>query len=224
MEKAVVVEKTGKTGKHTAVKAKKAAPVRVNAGTSKVSAEDRHTLFIEAYLTNGGNATQAALAAGYSDGCARRMGTRLATNSHIRATLEARRSEIISKVEAKTEVTKEWITASLKTVAERCMQAAPVLNRKGERVFIEDADGNYAPAFTFEPAGANRALELLGKERGMFIDRKEIGEPGAFDRMDDDELTRAANEADAIIAAARATGKDSQVRNSSRDKAPSSKA
>jgi hypothetical protein len=35
---------------------------------------------------------------------------------------------------------------------------------------------------------ANKALELLGKEIGMFIDRKEIGEPGEFSRMSDEEL------------------------------------
>jgi len=35
---------------------------------------------------------------------------------------------------------------------------------------------------------ANRAAELLGKEIGMFIDRSEVGQPGDFARLSDDEL------------------------------------
>ena len=37
-------------------------------------------------------------------------------------------------------------------------------------------------------ASQNKALELLGKELGMFIDRKEVGGPNEFDRMSDEEL------------------------------------
>ena len=36
---------------------------------------------------------------------------------------------------------------------------------------------------------ANKALELLGKEPGMFIDRKEVGGPNEFERMNDEDLT-----------------------------------
>jgi hypothetical protein len=31
-------------------------------------------------------------------------------------------------------------------------------------------------------------MELLGKELGMFIDRKEVGKPGEFENMTDEEL------------------------------------
>lgn len=34
---------------------------------------------------------------------------------------------------------------------------------------------------------ANRALEVLGKELGTFIDRKEVGRPGDFSGMSEDE-------------------------------------
>jgi hypothetical protein len=33
---------------------------------------------------------------------------------------------------------------------------------------------------------ARKALELLGKELGMFIDRKEVGGPNEFERMSDE--------------------------------------
>jgi hypothetical protein len=45
------------------------------------------------------------------------------------------------------------------------------------------------PAKTSTSGGvANKALELLRKELGMFIDRKEVGGPNEFERMSDEEL------------------------------------
>ena len=35
---------------------------------------------------------------------------------------------------------------------------------------------------------ANRALELLGKQQGMFIDRHEVGQPNQFANWTDEEL------------------------------------
>jgi hypothetical protein len=35
---------------------------------------------------------------------------------------------------------------------------------------------------------ANRALELLGKQQGMFIDRHELGQPNEFANWTDEEL------------------------------------
>ena len=63
---------------------------------------------------------------------------------------------------------------------EKAMQAVPVL----------DNQGNPTGVYKYEGSVANRALELIGKEYGMFIDRKEIGGAGAFDHLDDDELSR----------------------------------
>ena len=63
---------------------------------------------------------------------------------------------------------------------ERAMQAVPVLDRQG------NPTGDY----TYQGNVANRALELIGKEYAMFIDRKEIGGAGAFDHLDDDELSK----------------------------------
>ena len=47
--------------------------------------------------------------------------------------------------------------------AERALQRVPVTNEDGTVV-----------EYHYEGSVANRALELLGKELGMFIDRKEI--------------------------------------------------
>ena len=82
-----------------------AANNRVKAGTSKASAEDRRALFIEAYLSNNGNATQAAISAGYSPHSAERQGIRLTRDVRVRDVLEKRRTEVVAATELTTEKT-----------------------------------------------------------------------------------------------------------------------
>ena len=53
------------------------------------------------------------------------------------------------------------------------MSLIPILDRKGALIGKSMAD----------PQAANRALELLGKELGMFVDRSEFGRPGEFERL-----------------------------------------
>jgi hypothetical protein len=51
------------------------------------------------------------------------------------------------------------------------MQAEPVRRKTG------DGEEEVPGEFVYNGSVANRALELLGKELGMFIDRKEVGGP-----------------------------------------------
>lgn len=76
---------------------------RVKAGTSKVSAEDRRMMFVEAYLSNGRNATDAALQAGYSKGGAAKQGYRMSKDPVILSMLEQRRTNIAVKTELSTD-------------------------------------------------------------------------------------------------------------------------
>ena len=62
--------------------------------------------------------------------------------------------------------------------AERALQHVAVLDRDGKPTGEYRYDGNVA----------NRALELLGKPQGMFIDRHEVGQPNQFANWTDDEL------------------------------------
>jgi hypothetical protein len=48
---------------------------------------------------------------------------------------------------------------------------------------------------------ANKALELLGRTLGQFIDRHEVGQPGEFERMTTDELRQYVAERAAQISA-----------------------
>jgi len=88
---------------------------------------------------------------------------------HSQATADAIKS---------TSLTKEWVIETLKENVARAMQAKSVKTEDGEAI------GEYQ----YQGSVANRALELLGKELGMFIDRKEVGKPGEFENMNADQL------------------------------------
>jgi phage terminase small subunit len=71
---------------------------------------------------------------------------------HAQATADAIKS---------TALTKEWVIETLKENVAKAMQAASVT----------DSEGNPIGEFQYQGSVANRALELLGKELGMFIER-----------------------------------------------------
>lgn len=133
-----------------------------------------------------------------------RKAKELMDNGKIAASIAALRKPAIEGAK----LSKQWVLDRLMSVAERCRQVEPVQDRQGHPVLVKCLDGSLKAAFTFDAAGANRSLELLGKEQGMFIDRKEVGDPGAFDKLDDDELTRAAIEADKVISDASSSSRD----------------
>jgi phage terminase small subunit len=124
--------------------------------------------FVDEYLIDL-NATQAAIRAGYSAKTAYSQGQRLLKDVEVAAAIEAAQEARIERVE----ITQDWVLSRLASVAERCLQAEPVYDRKGDRVMVETPDGEEAPAFTFNATGANGALGLLGKHLGMFKERVE---------------------------------------------------
>ena len=62
--------------------------------------------------------------------------------------------------------------------AERALQHVAVLDKERKPT------GEYR----YDGSVANRALELLGKQQGMFIDRHEVGQPNEFANWTDEEL------------------------------------
>jgi len=93
---------------------------------------------------------------------------------------EKQHGQATAKAIERVSLTKEWILARLVENAERAMQAVPVLDR----------EGNETGEYTYQGNVANRSLELLGKEIGMFIERREVGEPGEFAAVADADLER----------------------------------
>jgi hypothetical protein len=66
--------------------------------------------------------------------------------------------------------------------------AVPVLNGKGEET----------GEFTASWAASNQALNLVGKELGMFIERSERGKPGDYSHLSDAEVDAKIQTLDAI--------------------------
>lgn len=129
----------------------------------------KQTKFIDEYLIDL-NASQAAIRAGYAPDSASVEGSRLLANVNVSGVLREKQ-EILAK---KLNVTQEWVLQRFLDISNRCMQAEPVLNRKGQQILVENAEGDMVPAFMFDSTGANKATEMIGKHLGMFSDKTEI--------------------------------------------------
>jgi phage terminase small subunit len=121
---------------------------------------NKHELFAQG-LAKGLSADAAYQPAGYKQ--SRSAASRLSTNVNIRARVE----ELQNKAAEKVELSKAWVLARLKQTVERAMQAVPVL----------DHEGKPTGGYTFHGAISNKALELIGRELGMFVARKSGDEP-----------------------------------------------
>lgn len=126
---------------------------------------DKQKRFIEEYLIDL-NATQAAIRAGYSEKTAGSQGHDLLKHPEISRALEKAQAQRSEKVG----ISAEWVLENLKNVAVRCQQAEPVKEwDHQEKCMVETGE------YQFDSAGANRALELIGKHLGMFVEKKLIG-------------------------------------------------
>ena len=119
----------------------------------------RQQAFINEYLIDL-NATQAAARAGYSVRTARSQGQRMLTKVDIEAAIQVA-TEARSK---RTEIDQDWVVNELAGVVAQGRAAVEVLTREGE------STGEY----TANLSAANKALELLGRHLGMFLDRQEV--------------------------------------------------
>lgn len=124
------------------------------------------------------NATQAAIRAGYSPKTAYSMGQRLLKNVEVQKAVQSAMDERSKR----TEVNADYVLKNLLEIVERCMQRAPVLH-KGEQVV--DEEGN--SVWCFDGKNAIRALELLGKHKGMWVEKQEL--TGANGGPIDNQLT-----------------------------------
>ena len=76
---------------------------KTNLGTSKSAADKKKELFADEYLSNGGNATQAAIAIGYSKNGAYKAGYRLSKDAKVMAIIEQKHTILADKYAIKTE-------------------------------------------------------------------------------------------------------------------------
>lgn len=140
---------------------------------------DAQKKYVAEYLKDQ-NITLAAQRAGIS----RRTATAYAQNC---AVLKAIKEEL-SKAVQKAGLTKEYVINGLMEVFERCMQHKPVMVfNKAEKcmeqatAIVEDpATGivREEGIWEFDSSGANKAMELLGKNLKLFTDRIEVSKSG----------------------------------------------
>lgn len=122
--------------------------------------------FVAEYLLSL-NATDAARKAGYAH--ATTQGPRLLENVGVAEAIASAQDERAERVK----VDQDYVLASIVDTMERCKQAEPVIDRKGNPVMVETPSGEMVPAYTFNAMGVFKGAELLAKHLGMFIERVE---------------------------------------------------
>jgi phage terminase small subunit len=192
------------------IKQSKRGGARPNAGRKpkpktpkgKPLKNEQHEKFAQA-LAEGKSKTQAYTEAGYSPHASN--ASRLSEHDKVKARVAELKQAIVASVIARTSASKEYVLEALIDTLERCRQAAPVLDRKGEIVMVETATGELVPAYIFDAKNVLRSAELIGKEIGMF--KQEVVHSGSIGRAGD--LTDAEL---ADIAAGRSEGIDPATR------------
>lgn len=129
----------------------------------------KQLMFVKEYLVDL-NATQAAIRAGYSEKTAGAVGAENLTKPEIAVAVQ----EAMGKRAERVEVDSDYVLKTIIDTVERCKQSRPVLDRKGEPIFVETEDGALAPAYTFDSSAVLKGCELLGKHLKLFTDKSEI--------------------------------------------------
>ena len=105
------------------------------------------------------NGTQAAIRSGYSEKTANRIASEMLSKPDI----QARIAELMQERSNRVRIDADWVLMAAKRVYDRCMQEEPVLEKDGTPVMCTTEHGEIAAAYTFNAAGANKALETIGK-------------------------------------------------------------
>lgn len=140
--------------------------------------------FVEEYDKDG-NGTQAAIRAGYTPGknnaSAAVQACKMLRSPKVSAYRRARANELCRQLG----ISPETIRLNMMDVYRRCMTATPVMK-------YDQAQGDWVESGTYEfdSKGALKALELLGKNLGMFAP----GTAGAEPATEDDPITRSLKE------------------------------
>lgn len=153
----------------------KAEPKRY-LGLSPAAKKARHDAFVEHYLQNGGNATQAAISAGLTVRSAHAWAWRALQDSDLQMRIAERKNEIQQKLELTTENVARHVAASLFVDARRLFK--PTEDGKGvelkklheldediarivDDVYV-DGDGKVSFRLPNRAAAQDKAMKHLG--------------------------------------------------------------
>jgi hypothetical protein len=147
--------------------------------------DPRQRAFVLAYVANGGNATQAALDAGYTSNqnSAKTIGWELV---HLRANVaeEIARLREVAARNAQADAT--YILRSIKEVADAC---------KVRRYELDEKTGAVTERGVVDSPGALKALELLGKNQRLFVESLDVNMRSELSGVSDEELMRVLRQA-----------------------------
>lgn len=104
--------------------------------------------------------------------------SRLLAEYKVDARIKELREAATRKAVQRIGISKEWVLDQLVENVKTAKAAIPVL----------DAEGNPVGEYRTNLQAANRALELIGKELGMFVDRKEIRTGALLEEADTETL------------------------------------
>ncbi|WP_314961458.1 hypothetical protein [Bradyrhizobium cosmicum] len=165
----------------------------------------RHEMVAQA-LANGKTQADAYRAAGYAfqPANAHRLCMSRAVVHRVQE-LVAERLAKDSKVRElaieKAALTDSWIIIRLRHTIDLAIRGLPVYDKHGRQLTGQDG----SPIFRPDLAQANSGLRTAAQIQGMLVKRHEIGEPGQFTRMTDQELESS------LIEASKALGFSDQV-------------
>lgn len=144
--------------------------VRVKPGTSRQQAEQRRLAFVEAYISNGGNGTQAAIVAGYSPKSATITGSKLLTDPKVSGAIKERQAFLANK----HELTTDSVIAEL----------SKIVHADPRRMF--DLDGGMLPPDKWpdDMAGVISSVEVEELWEGAGPDRTQVGTTKKFKMWD----------------------------------------
>ncbi len=129
-------------------------------------------------VAEGQSHTEAAKLAGYSEKNAPSIGSRLSKKINIAGRIEELAERATEHAVASSGISRAWVIRGLQENFQRAMQAEAVV----------DSEGKPTGDYRYQGQVANRALELIGKEIGMFVDRKEVGIRNLADASTEDLL------------------------------------
>ena len=115
----------------------------------------KQQLFVQEYIIDF-NATQAAIRAGYSQNTAQEIGSENLSKPIIADAV----SRAFAERSQRTRIDQDWVLYRLQEIVERSMQH--------EEIMFE---GGGTGIYRFNAAGANKALEMIGRHLGMFTDK-----------------------------------------------------
>ena len=125
--------------------------------------------FVAEYLKDQ-NGTQAAARAGYSKKTANEQAARLLARVNVRGAVD----RALGDAAKRAGIDAEYVLSSLKEVVERCMQRKRVMIfDKVEKEMVQATDETGEGVWEFDANGANKALELLGKNLKLFTEKLE---------------------------------------------------